>query len=165
MFKSKGFSNVEHNYQIHDKEMLAIMRALDEWCHFLEGTAERFEILTDHRNLAYFHNAQKLNCHQAHWSLFLLHFDFSLHHQSGQLMGKPDALSWRSDHPRGKEDNANATLLPSDIFEVCNMQATLVDSGGDELVERCRWENGLTYELPTDLEFEVQDNLSWQALS
>ena len=53
-------------------------------------------------------------------------------------MGKPDTLSWRSDHPHGKDDNANITLLPSNVFEVCNMEATLVDSGGDELVE-CIW--------------------------
>src|SRR5258707_331173 len=53
-FMSKGFSDVECNYQIHDKEMLAIMHTLDEWCHFLEGTMEKFEILMDHQNLAYF---------------------------------------------------------------------------------------------------------------
>src|SRR5258708_2110643 len=53
-FMSKGFSDVECNYQIHDKEMLAIMHALDEWRHFLEGATEKFEILTDHWNLAYF---------------------------------------------------------------------------------------------------------------
>ena len=51
---SKGFLDAEHNYQIHDKEMLAIMRALDEWHHFLEGAMEKFEILMDHQNLAYF---------------------------------------------------------------------------------------------------------------
>ena len=39
--------------------MLAIMHALDEWCHFLEGVVEKFEILMDHWNLAYFCNAQK----------------------------------------------------------------------------------------------------------
>src|SRR6266436_4123072 len=53
-FMSKGFSDAECNYQIHDKEMLAIMHALDEWHHFLEGMMEKFEILTDHWNLAYF---------------------------------------------------------------------------------------------------------------
>src|SRR5258708_5108441 len=52
-FMSKG-----HNYQIHDKEMLAIMHALDEWCHFLKGVAEKFEILTDHWNLTYFCDTQ-----------------------------------------------------------------------------------------------------------
>ncbi len=126
---------MEHNYQIHDKEMLAIMHALDKWCHFLEGAAEKFQILMDHQNLAYFRDAQKLNHWQVHWSLFLLHFNFSLHHQPGQLMGRPDVLPWRSNHPQGKDDNPNVTLLPSDVFEVCNMEATLMDSGGDELVE------------------------------
>src|SRR5258705_5546949 len=87
-FMSKGFSDVECNYQIHDKEMLAIMHALDGWHHFLEGMVEKFEILMlmDHRNLTYFHNAQKLNHWQACWSLFLLCFNFSLHHQPGWLM-------------------------------------------------------------------------------
>src|SRR5260221_1407058 len=41
-FMSKGFSDAECNYQIHDKEMLAIMHALDKWHHFLEGTTEKF---------------------------------------------------------------------------------------------------------------------------
>src|SRR5258706_1776597 len=53
-------------------------------------------------------------------------------------MGRPNTLSWRSDHPHGKDDNAIVTLLPSNVFEVHNMEATLVDSGGDELVE-CIW--------------------------
>src|SRR5258708_32457692 len=134
-FMSKGFSDVECNYQIHNKEMLAIMGALDEWHHFLEGMVEKFKILMDHWNLAYFHDAQKLNHRQAHWSLFLSCFNFSLCHQPGQLMGKRDVLSQRSDHPQGKDDNTNVTLLPSNVFEVCNMEAPLVDSRGDELVE------------------------------
>src|SRR5258705_10020939 len=132
---SKGFSEVECNYQIHDKEMLAITCTLDKWHHFLEGVTEKFKILTDHWNLAYFRDTQKLNCRQVRWSLFLLCFDFSLCHQPGWLMGKPDTLSWRSDHPCRKDDNTNITLLPSDVFEVHNTEATLVDSRGDELVE------------------------------
>src|SRR5258708_24037565 len=135
-FMSKGFSDAVRNYQIHDKEMLAIMCALDKWHHFLEGATEKFEILMDHWNLAYFRDAQKLNPRQAHWSLFLLCFDFSLCHQPGWLMGKPNALSQRSDHPCRKDDNANVTLLPSHVFEVRNTEATLLASRGDELVER-----------------------------
>src|SRR5258708_1946154 len=134
-FMSKGFSDVECNYQIHNKEILAIIHALDEWCHFLEGMAEKFEILMDHWNLAYFRDAQKLNCWHACWSLFLSCFNFSLCHQPGQLMGRPDALSQRSDHPQGRDDNTNVTLLPPNVFKVHNMEATLVDSRGDELVE------------------------------
>ncbi len=50
-------------------------------------------------------------------------------------MGRPDTLSWRSNHPQGKDDNANVTLLPSNMFEVQNTEATVIGSGGDELVE------------------------------
>src|SRR5271155_4059174 len=48
-FLSKSLSPVEGNYDIHDKEMLAVIRALEEWRHFLEGTEHRFEIWTDHK--------------------------------------------------------------------------------------------------------------------
>jgi hypothetical protein len=37
-FLSKSLSAVERNYEIHDTEMLAIIQALEEWCHYLEGT-------------------------------------------------------------------------------------------------------------------------------
>src|SRR5258708_6806844 len=53
-FISKSFSDMERNYQIHDKEMLAIMHALEEWRHFLEGSNQKFEIHMDHKNLSYF---------------------------------------------------------------------------------------------------------------
>jgi len=44
VFISKSLSNTERNYKIHDKEMLAIVRCLEEWRHFLEGTVVKFEI-------------------------------------------------------------------------------------------------------------------------
>jgi len=71
---------VEQNYEIHDKEMLAIIRALEEWRHFLEGARHPIEIWTDHKNLEYFMTAKKLNRRQARWSLYLAHFDFKLTH-------------------------------------------------------------------------------------
>ena len=49
----------ERNYEIHDKEMLAIIRALEEWRHFLEGTEHQFEIWTDHKNLEILHVRKK----------------------------------------------------------------------------------------------------------
>src|SRR5260370_8972117 len=47
-FMSKGFSDVECNYQIHDNEMLAIMHTLNKWCPFLECTLEKTEIVMHH---------------------------------------------------------------------------------------------------------------------
>jgi hypothetical protein len=48
------------NYEIHDKGMLAIIRALEDWHHFLEGACHKFEIWTDHKNLEYFMTVKKL---------------------------------------------------------------------------------------------------------
>ena len=70
-YLSKSLSETEQNYEIHDKKMLAIIRALEEWRHFSEGASYKFEIWTDHRNLEYFMSAKKLNCRQARWSLTL----------------------------------------------------------------------------------------------
>ncbi len=48
----------ERNYDIFDKELLAIVRALEEWRHHLEGADERFEIYTDHKKSDIFREAQ-----------------------------------------------------------------------------------------------------------
>src|SRR5258707_2903574 len=117
-FMSKSFSDMEQNYQIHDKEMLAIMCTLEEWRHFLKGSNQKFEIHTDHKNLSYFREAHKLNHHQAQWSLYLSRFDFILTHKPGRQMGRPDALSRQADHPRGAEDNVDCTLLTPEQFKL-----------------------------------------------
>jgi len=64
-FYSKSLFSMERNYEIHDKEMLAIIRALKEWRHFLEGATHPVEIWTNHKNLEYFMTAKKLNRRQA----------------------------------------------------------------------------------------------------
>jgi len=110
-FYSKSLSSVERNYEIHDKKMLAIIRVLEEWRHFLEGVTHLVEIWTDHKNLEYFMTAKKLNRRQAHWSLHLARFDFLLHHHLRHTMGKLDALSRRVNHGNGASNNENVVLL------------------------------------------------------
>src|SRR5882762_9148606 len=108
-FYSKSLNAVEWNYKIHNKEMLAIIRSLEEWRHFVEGARHKVEIWTDHKNLEYFLTAKKLNRRQAQWSLYLSRFDFAMHHRPGRSMGKSDALSRRADHGTGGGDNSNVT--------------------------------------------------------
>jgi hypothetical protein len=117
-FYSKSLSPVERNYEIHDKEMLAIVRALEEWRHFLEGAKDCVEVWTDHKNLEYFRGAKKLNRRQARWSLYLSRFDFALHHRPGRTMGKSDALSRRPDHGSGSDDNRDIVLLRPELFVI-----------------------------------------------
>jgi len=64
-FLSKSLNEMERNYEIHDKEMLAIIRGLEAWRYLLEGAHFKFKIWTDHKNLEYFMKAQKLNWRQA----------------------------------------------------------------------------------------------------
>ena len=52
-FLSKGLNNVKRNYDVHDKEMLGIIRALEAWRHYLEGAKHEIDIWTDHQNLKY----------------------------------------------------------------------------------------------------------------
>ena len=54
---SKLLNEAERNYEIHNKEMLAIIQCLEVWRHFLEGTKDQFEIWTDYKNLEYFMKA------------------------------------------------------------------------------------------------------------
>src|SRR5258705_6023218 len=132
-FMSKSFSDTEWNYQIHDKEMLVIMHALEEWRHFLEGSDQKFEIHMDHKNLSYFQEAHKLNCCQAQWSLYLSRFDFILTHKPGRQMGRPDALLRQADHPRRAdhlrqtEDNVDCTLLTLEVFELRATEAVTLE--------------------------------------
>ena len=111
-FISKSLSDTEQNYEIHDKEMLAVVRCLEAWRHFLEGAITKFEIWTDHKNLEYFMKAQKLNRRQARWALYLSRFDFILKHVPGSKMGKADSLSRRPDWEVGVErDNEDEMLI------------------------------------------------------
>ena len=60
VFRSQSMTDAERNYEIYDKEMLAIVRALEDWCHYLKGLPSPFEIISDHRNLQYWHTIQDL---------------------------------------------------------------------------------------------------------
>ena len=52
-FFSRRLSPAERNYDVGNRELLAVVLALQEWRHWLEGTAEPYLIWTDHKNLAY----------------------------------------------------------------------------------------------------------------
>ena len=53
-YMSHSMTPPECNYPIHDKEMLAIIKATECWRHYLEAMPYAFEIHMDHNNLMYF---------------------------------------------------------------------------------------------------------------
>ena len=92
-FISKTLSPAEQNYEIYDRELLAIIHALEEWQHYIQGSTHTTVILSDHKNLTYYHEAKNLTRQQAQWSLYLSEFDVKLVHTPGSKMVQSDALS------------------------------------------------------------------------
>jgi len=140
-FYSKFLSLVERNYEIYNKEMLAIVHTLEEWRHFLEGARHLVEISTDHKNLEYFMTAKKLNRRQAHWSLYLARFDFKLIHRPGRSMGKPDALSRRPDHGNGASDNEDVVLLRPELLAIRALEGVQLEGPEKDILREIRQGN------------------------
>jgi RNase H-like domain found in reverse transcriptase/Reverse transcriptase (RNA-dependent DNA polymerase) len=92
-FISKTFSEIERKYEIYDRELLGIIRALKEWRHYIQGSGHMTVVYSDHKNLKYFQTAQKLNDQQARCLLYLSGFDIKLIHLPGMKMVQSDALS------------------------------------------------------------------------
>ena len=106
-FFSKKNSPAECNYEIYDKEMLAIIRCLEAWDAELRSV-EGFEVRTDHKNLEYFMTARKLTERQMRWSLILSRYNFTISYIPGKMNERADALSRREqDMPHGQDDRTD----------------------------------------------------------
>lgn len=95
-FFSRKHLPAECNYEIYDKELLAIITAFEEWRPELEGSKYPVEVLSDHKNLEWFMTTKQLSRRQARWSEFLSRFDFKITYRPGKQGEKPDALTRRS---------------------------------------------------------------------
>ena len=108
-FLSRQLSRAERNYDVGNRELLAVKRALEEWRHWLEGAEHPFIVWTDHKNLEFIRKAKRLNSRQARWVLFY-RFSFILSYRPGSRNIKPDVLSHLFDpEPETKQPE---TILP-----------------------------------------------------
>ncbi|KAH7556717.1 reverse transcriptase [Bipolaris maydis] len=96
-YHSRKFSGAELNYDVHDKELLGVVDAFEQWEVYLLGLPDTIEVFTDHQNLTSFMTTKKLNRRQVRWAETLAQFDFKITHRAGTLNGAADALSRRSD--------------------------------------------------------------------
>ncbi|QRV88426.1 Retrotransposable element Tf2 protein [Ceratobasidium sp. AG-Ba] len=112
-FLSKAMTPAKRNYDIYHKELLAIVKALKEWRHLLEGTALPVQIITDHKNLEPFKASKDLRGRLARWAGFLSKFNFQLKYRPGKTNGKADILSWKDEHRPLGGGESRALLDPS----------------------------------------------------
>jgi hypothetical protein len=119
-FYSRKFNDAELNYEIYDKELLAIIACLKEWRAYCEGSRHKVTIYSDHKNLEYFNTSKVLTRRQARWMEFLSHIDFEIIYRKGSLMAKPDALTRRSELQGGSKasEAAPKALLKPGQFKI-----------------------------------------------
>ena len=116
-YRLKSMADTKHNYEIYDKEMLAIIWALKDWRHYLEGLPDPFTIITDHQNLQFWCTTQNLTHRQACWSLYLSWFDFCLTYKHSSINTQADPLSHFSTHAKSdSDDNINQIVLHPKYF-------------------------------------------------
>src|SRR5271167_455184 len=154
-FHSRKFNDAEQNYEIYDKEMLAIVETMDHYRHYFEGLGHKTTVFSDHRNLLWFTETKVYNRRQARWAEKLSRFDFVIAFRPGKQGGKPDALSRRPDYTLGEEDRSktmtflkpdqiDTTLLEQDTdpepLQEFSLNAAIIDTIGvdQELQERIK---------------------------
>jgi hypothetical protein len=132
-FFSRKMVPAELNYEIHDKEMLAIISCFKEWRQYLEGTFT--EVLTDHKSLEYFTTTKQLNRRQGRWSQFLQDFHFIIKYRPGSQGTKPDALTRRPDlHPMTKGSSLSPEANPDNHQALLKPGQFLFATGSSELL-------------------------------
>ena len=94
---SKTMNSAECNYPIHDKELLAIIRAFEEYRAELEGLANPTQVYSDHKALEYFMTTKNLSTRQARWAELLSRYHFKIIYRAGKANQKADALTRREE--------------------------------------------------------------------
>lgn len=116
-FFSKTMDQAQQHYEIHDRELLAIIHALKEWRPELEGlrNTDEFDILSDHEPLKYFQTKRTLNARQIRWMQLLAGYRFLIKYRPGKDKVLADVLS-RKDLMTAREPEQHV-LLPPSLFE------------------------------------------------
>ena len=151
----------EMNYPIHDKEMLAIIRAFEHWRSELEGTDHPVEVLTDHKALEYFMSTKSLSARQAHWAEILSRYNFRILYCPGKTNTADPLTQMDTDTQalnQTKESAHKQQLIPTDALDPQIVQElkqfeqevaiSLIDSHLD-LVDSILQLNRTTHEFDT----------------
>jgi len=110
-FHSRKFQPAEINYEIHDKELLAVVDAFKHWRRYCEGAMYQTQVLSDHQNLEYFTTTKVLNRWQAQWAQELAGINFRIYYRPRSQNGKLDALSRHSEYRPEKGGVENQPIM------------------------------------------------------
>ena len=130
-FFSKNLIPAKCNYKIYNKELLMIIRCLENWQSDLKSTEISVKIFTDHKVLIYFMKSKELIWRQAYWVKKLSEFNFKIQYQTSPQNAKADALSrllssFSLNHDDSQKLHQHQTLLIADWLEASLMKLTLI---------------------------------------
>ena len=114
-YYSKALNETERNYDIWDREFMAVIFGLRNWRYLLSGSPHKVIVWTDHANLQYYRHPQKINRRVARYISTMAEYDLELKHLPG-IKNRADALSQRPDFYKGEEDNNQVTALLQNLF-------------------------------------------------
>ena len=146
-YYSRKFTGPEERYDVHDKELMAIVSALQHWRIYAESCSE-LTIYTDHKNLVHFTTTKTLNRRQVRWSEMLGQYKFKILYTPGKDNGRADALSRRHDLAGEKTINQFAVLG-------VNKDGSLGPSQQLNLTMRVQQEQRIPTQVPEGLEQEI----------
>ncbi len=137
-YHARKFTSAELNYDVFNKELKAVIDALEQWEVHLMGLSQPFEVWTDHQNLTTFTTTKVYGRRQARWGERLAMYDFKIHHRPGTLNGAADALSRQSKfkEPEHKEPSpAMLKINPDGTMEYNQPEQTKIRRVGLQVID------------------------------
>ncbi|KAH9258763.1 hypothetical protein BASA81_002827 [Batrachochytrium salamandrivorans] len=133
-------NSAEQNYEIYDKELLAVVESFKHWRHFLPRWSPSSHRLVRSQELGVLYDDQEINSSSGSLVLELSEYDFSLTHRPGKLNGRADSLSRREDYKSNTESsNFPANLGSSEDF-LAGEDNVWMDDVPEVILERCKRE-------------------------
>src|ERR1700712_1042043 len=125
-------NDAECNYDIHDKELLAVIQAFKEWKRYTRGSSRTLTVYTDYKNLVTFMSTKELSERQGRWMRFLTQYNFKIIYRPGKEGGKPDALTRRAgDQPTAGDKRLTRNvgiLLPPEKWDFPENENTKIEA-------------------------------------
>lgn len=145
-FHTRMMIQAEMNYNIYDKELLAIVECFKIWRVYCEGSWHQIQVYSDHNNLQYFTMMKQLSAWQAQWSETLSGYDFWINYWPGVLGAKPNALTRQSDmYPKKGIERDSAWSGREQVLIPPERLNALVLMNKDLLIQRVKKANRDTY--------------------
>ncbi|GFT37120.1 retrovirus-related Pol polyprotein from transposon 17.6 [Trichonephila clavipes] len=129
---SKCLSKPERNYCVTRKELLAIVKAIEHFHHYLYG--QKFLLRTDHASLTWLMNFRNTEGQVARWIQRLNEYYFDIRHRKGSSHGNADALSRRPCPENCRHCSRVETKYDYAIRQITTSTVTPPDPWSDEKV-------------------------------